>query len=104
MAASEQWLCNDGVLGPGQVFMRKRSLLGATLEIRLDPVPEAFALEKETGREDDMLSAPRLPPESLVLSDLLMKISHPERSGAASSLCLSTLLQWLSRSRQTNHH
>lgn len=28
-----------------------------------------------------MLSAPHLPPESLVLSDLLMKTSHPERSG-----------------------
>lgn len=28
-----------------------------------------------------MLSAPHLPPERLMLSDLLMKTSHPERLG-----------------------
>ena len=34
-----------GPLGLGQIFERKRSLLGDILEVRLDPVPKLFTLE-----------------------------------------------------------
>lgn len=71
---------DSGHLGLGQIFIRKRSLLRDTLDSGWTWFLRLLCWRQKAGWEDDVLFA-QLPLEKQLLSDPLIKASHPERSG-----------------------